>query len=433
MRDLILLVLLLALCWMAWRKPWVGVVGLALLSTLHPQAYGSPLFAQIPVYKLLFLATTVAAIRQWVRSRRWPVVGWEWRLSALLILFADFVLTSHFALSPGAAVAHLVGLAGVLPPVVLAWLLLDTRRKFDAFMFALAFGVTLAAFKGGWWAITTGFSDRVYGPEGSQIGGNNEFALALAVVVPLLVACLKSGVDRPARLALGAAIAACYCAALASWSRGGVVALAVMSALLVWNSRRKGLAITLAAAGLAVAAVNLPQEWRARMGTLADMQADQSFGEREAVWRRGVQAFVADPLTGAGFESWQQLNARDVDPENMATRDWHSATVELLAEHGLPGLLLWLGLLAGSMFELTRQRARAVHAGDGWLADRAAMLRASLVTYGVGGLTLGNALWELFFLLLTCALVLKRLDTANSKTVGFFDAGPPGIPAAASR
>lgn len=81
MRDLALLLILLGLVVLAWWWPWLGVVGLAVMSAMHPQAYGSPWLAQVPTFKILFLVTCAAAAYQFWRERRWPALFWDWRLA----------------------------------------------------------------------------------------------------------------------------------------------------------------------------------------------------------------------------------------------------------------------------------------------------------------------------------------------------------------
>ena len=159
----------------------------------------------------------------------------------------------------------------LVPPFLLTLWLTDSRDKLRYLTVATATGVALVALKGGYWAVMTGFADRVYGPTGSQIGGNNEFSVALAMTIPLLVLWLRQTAVRPLRWIIGGTIALCYVAALTSWSRGGLLTLAAMSSLLIWHSKHKPLAVLLLAAGMAVALVTCPtngsRAWKASPAT----------------------------------------------------------------------------------------------------------------------------------------------------------------------
>lgn len=418
MRDLGILVILLALLWLAWRKPWTGVVGLALLGAMHPQGYGDEWAARLPAYKALFVVTCLAAALEFRRRRQWPTLPFDWRLVILGLLFVDFALSTWYAILPDTARGRLIEVGMLLPPLLLALILLDTREKLFAAVVATAAGVALIALKGGWWALITGFADRVYGPPSSQIGGNNEFAVALAMTIPLLVFWRRQVADRALSAALVAAIGLCYVAALTSWSRGGLLALVAMSALLVWHSRRKALAMALLAVGAALALGVMPAKWQARMESIGNYQADQSFLGREESWKTGLAYVERHPWTGSGFDGWRVLTAVPSGENSISQRAWHSAYIQVLAEHGVPGLALWCLLIIGTLIELTRLVARGRRTGDPWLADCGAMLRAALVAYLVGGLTLGIATWELLFQLLGYALVAKRLAGGLPQGVG---------------
>jgi probable O-glycosylation ligase (exosortase A-associated) len=407
-----LFVMLLALVWMAWHKPWIGVVGLALLGAMHPQSYGGEWMSRFPVYKVLFLVTCVAVGVDYWRTKRYPRLFWDWRLAVLGLLFAHFALTTQLALLPDTARGRLIELSMLVPPLLLTLWLTDSREKLHYLIVATAAGIALVALKGGYWAVMTGFADRVYGPPNSQIGGNNEFAVALAMTIPLLVLWLRQTHDRPLRWTIIAAITLCYVAALTSWSRGGLVSLAAMSAFLVWNSKQKYLAVLLVAAGVAVALVNLPEKLLSRMETISSYEEDLSFQGRQAAWRQGLSYLQRDPWTGSGFEGWRAVTAKFSGRGDPSTLDWHSAYIEVLAEHGIPGFILWGMLLAGTMIGLTRMISRGRQRGEPWLVDYGAMLRAALVAYAAGGLTLGITYWELLFQLLGYSLIALRLSTA---------------------
>ena len=105
MRDVALLVILIAFCALALSRPWFGVVGLALLGAMHPQSYGD-WASRFPVYKVMFAVTCIAVALDGWRSRQWPRLFWDWRLSVLALLLADFAMTSYFALLPTPPAGH---------------------------------------------------------------------------------------------------------------------------------------------------------------------------------------------------------------------------------------------------------------------------------------------------------------------------------------
>jgi len=410
MRDMALLTMLFGLCWLALLRPWIGVVGLALLGAMHPQSYGGELMVRFPMFKVLFVAICIGVIVDYWRTRQWPRVFGDWSLVVLGLLFADFVMTTQFALLPDTARGRLLEVSLLIPPFLLTLWLIDTREKLHYLIVATATGIALVALKGGYWSVMTGFADRVYGPPGSQIGGNNEFASALAMIIPLLVLWRRQTADRVLRWVIVAAISLCYIAALTSWSRGGLVSLVVMSVLLVWHSKHKLRAGALLLAGVVLVVSSMPEQWLGRMETITAYQQDGSFQGRQQAWDQGWAYVQGRPWAGSGFGGWRAINVKFHGVDAPSSIDWHSAYVAVLVEHGVPGFLLWFTLLAGTVVRLSLMVRRGVHSGASWAVDYGAMLRASLMAYVIGGLTLGIAYWELMFQILVYAIIALRLE-----------------------
>lgn len=410
MRDMALLAILIGLCWLSLIRPWIGVVGLAVIGTLHPQSYGGELMLRFPMFKVLFVAICLGVAVDYWRTRQWPRVFGDWSLIVMGLLFADFVMTTQFALLPDTARGKLFEVSLLVPPFLLTLWLIDTREKLLYLIVVTAAGLALVALKGGYWAVMNGFADRVYGPPNSQIGGNNEFALALAMIIPLLVLWWRQTSDAALRWIIVAAVALCYIAALTSWSRGGLISLTVMSAMLVWHSKRKYLAIGLVVLGVVLALISLPEQWFGRMATISAYQQDASFQGRETAWEQGLVYLKSDLWTGSGFGGWRAINAEYHGVLAPSSLDWHSAYVGVLVEHGLPGLLLWLTLLVGIIIRLSLMIRRGIRSGETWAMDHGAMLRASLVAYGIGGISLGIAYWELMFQILAYAIIALRFS-----------------------
>ncbi len=403
MRDLALLFILLGMAWPAWRRPWLGVLGLAVLSYLHPQGYANGFLREAPVFFTLFAWVSLAALHQTWRQHAWAALPWrrllDWRVLGLLALWAWFGVTSHYSLAPWDAWDKYREVLKILPPLLLTLLLIDTREKLHYLILAIALSFLLVALKGGYWAVISGFHDRVYGPPGSQYSDNNEFAVALAMAIPLLVLWLREA--RGLRFVLLLGIALTYASVVSSWSRGGMLALAAMTLGLIWHSKRKLLAIPLLLLLLATLFVQLPEQWFGRMQSTANYQDDTSAGERLQVWQVGIDFAAKRPLVGGGFNAWPALTLKEA-----GGLDWHSIYVKILAEHGYVGLALWGGLLGATLVRLTW----GVRRHPAWVREYGAMLQASLLAYLVGGATLGIAYWELPYHLVVLAALLVTLS-----------------------
>jgi len=403
MRDITLLIMLLILAWMAWRQPWVGVLGLVFVGVMHPQGYATDFMRSFPAYFALLIVVALSAGWQLFRGRAWPQLFWDWRLAGLALLWGQFVLTTALGINPWAGWPRLMEVTKILPLILLVLLLIDSRMKLTWLLMTVGLSLAAVILKGGYWAFITGFHDRVYGPPGSQYTGNNEFAVATAMAIPLLALWYRETESTALRWIVAILIALGFASALSSWSRGGLLSISVVALLLVWHSRRKWLAIPLLLGVAGLAVVGLSDEWIARMQTLAAPELEASAATRLELWRLGWEYALQHPWFGGGFGGWIYLTL----PVG-ASRAWHSAYIEIVAEHGFPGLVLWGSLVFGSVVSLSVLIARNRRWQLPGLSDQAAMLRASLAAYMVGATFLSIAYWELLYLLLASAILVSR-------------------------
>lgn len=407
MRDLVLLLILLVLVWLAWLRPWWGALGLAFVSTMHPQGYSLGFMQGVPIYLLMFMAVCLGVARQIMVSRTWPKFIWEWRIVLLLTLWGHFTLTTYLGVNPWAGWNQHWEVMKLLPPMLLTLMLIDSREKLRYLNLIMALSIAVVALKGGYWAFTVGLQERVYGPPGSPYAGNNEFAVAASMMIPLLAFWYRelgqAADQRALRGVLAILMGLCFVAALSSWSRGGLLAIGTVACLLIWHSRRKWLALPMLLAGVGLVFVALPEAWFARMGSIGAAELDASAQTRLNLWRLGWEHALQNPWFGTGFQSWVYLSL----PVSSGL-DWHNTYVKVAAEHGLLGLALWGGLVLGSLMNLTWLIHKNRHWRLPWLDYHAAMLRTALAAYAVGAVFIGIAYWELLLYLVVSAILLTR-------------------------
>lgn len=406
MHDLAILCILTACVGIAFYRPWLGVLALAAFGYLHPQGSASGFMHGFPAYAVLFGGVSAATLI----SHQWRPLPPDWRILGLLVLWAYFLLTTYNAQVQWAAWPRFEEVSKIFLSLGLPLLLIDTRRKLFFLVVATATSFALVTIKGGYWAVMTGFADRVYGPPDSQYYDNNLFAVAVIMNVPLLVLWLRETSDQGLRYALMAAIALSAAAALSSWSRGALITLSVTALVLLWHSKRKHLTIPLLVVGTALALVSLPEAWFDRMYTIASYEAEGSAQSRLHVWHVGIQHALTFPVTGVGFDGWHYA---------VVTLDWHNSYVEMMAEHGFIAFGIWCVLLFGtiiSLFRLSRTAARSPQLA--WVRNYSQMLGASLVAYAAGSLFLGLSYWDIpYHLIVIAVLLTERARKAESHPV----------------
>lgn len=403
MRDLAVLLILMTSVAVIFSRPWLGVLALAVFGYMHPQGYAPGFMHDFPVYKVLFGATVAAALV----SRRWRLPPRDWRLVALLLLWAWFLFTTFQAKVQWAAWPRFAEISSVFALFFLTLMLIDTREKLFGLLVAIAASFALVTLKGGYWAVMTGFADRVYGPPDSQFYDNNLFAIAVVMNVPLLLLWLREARGTALRAALMTAVALSAAAALSSWSRGALLSLGLTTLVLLWYSKRKYLMLPLVIGAIALASVTLPEGWFERMETIAHHEQDQSAQSRLDAWRVGWLNAKTFPLTGVGLDGYHY---------SLVTKDWHNSYVEVLAEHGFIGFGLWALLVFGTMATLVglAWRARRVPALR-WVRSYSQMLVASLMAYAAGSMFLGISYWDILYQLIAVSVVLGALARAAAR------------------
>ena len=408
MHDLPLLLMVLALAATAWRQAWVGLLGVLCVGILHPQNYAEDFMRGMPIYAALLANLVLASARDFTRQRTWPRLFWSWHIGVLLLMWVWFGLTTYFAINTVMAPSKMLEVSKLLAPMLLIAVLIDTQDRLRWLLITLGLAVGAIVLKGGYWALIHAFQDRVYGPGGSAYGGNNEFAVVTTMAIPLLVFWFRSLRREPWRWAIAALVMLAFVAALSSWSRGGLLSVITVAVLLVFQGRRKWLAVPILAIGLGLLFVGLPDAWFARMQTLSAPGADDSAASRLVMWRIGWNYALSHPWFGSGFESWVLFAPPDVE-----FRAWHSAYVQVAAEHGLVGLALYVSLIGGTLWSLLHLMMRGEPANSARREPRVARMATAIFTalaaYLVGAAFLSIAYWELLFLLLAAAWVLRRL------------------------
>jgi len=186
MNDLPILLALLGVAWCAWLKPWVGVLGLVFVSIMRPQGFATEWLQGAPAYLVLGVIVTFCAAKQFIVERRWPVIPWDWRLAVAGLLALQMILSTWLGIAPWIGWGNLADVAKMLPMLALVYVLIDDREKLWYLLLTIALSIGVVVLKGGYWAVMTGFQDRVYGPPYSQYHDNNMFAVATTMVIPLL-------------------------------------------------------------------------------------------------------------------------------------------------------------------------------------------------------------------------------------------------------
>ena len=396
MRDLVVFIFLMACVVAAIKKPWWGVLSLAVFSYLNPHAYAWGPVRSLPVYYILFLVVVFSTLKT---SDKQPIPK-DWRISAFLMLWVYFVFTTMQSPIFDIALDKFWFICKIFIPFYFTWVLINTREKLYYLISTIGASIGIVAVKGGIFAILTGFSHRVYGPPNTQFEDNNLFAVAMLMAVPLILVWEKEIQKGWLKKAILLSIPVIYAASLSSWSRGALLTMIALTFTLISNSKHKYFMIPLVVLGTFFVIPFLPEEWFGRMHTIETYEEDESAMSRLLTWADGWDYVLSHPFTGAGFDGWV----------HVTMRDWHSSYVEMLAEHGFIAFGLWISMLVGTLINLTNlaKKAKGID-GLEWICSYSLMVRTSIVCYMVGTAFLGLAYWDLIYHLIFIGVLIKHL------------------------
>ena len=266
-------------------------------------------------------------------------------------------------------------------------------------------------------------SQRVAGP----IGDSNFYALILLVTVPIGLALLHTKLPGLLRLGVLAAVAATVSSVLLTYSRGGtiVLGLALLACLVRWRMRGRHVAVVAVALGLSIGLA--PSAVWDRLGTvLRPFQETHAVGQvidtsvelRLGAQRVALEMFLDRPFVGVGAGNYpslypaysQQLGVTAVASQFYA----HNLYLQVLAETGAVGLLLFLPAVLGPMVALERTR-RALKSSNLVAPDwhqLAFGTEIALAGYLLGSTMLHDAYPRYLWMLLALAVAARRLAVA---------------------
>jgi putative inorganic carbon (HCO3(-)) transporter len=402
MRDLLVLMFTIGSAITGLLSPWLGVLALAIFDYLNPHRYAWGFSTDMPVYFIVFIGTILGLIFNGRDRQPFP---WTWETRLFVVLLGWFTLTTFWNPDfPDAARTYWLRVMKIYVGIFPTLWLITTRERLRWLIIIIALSFGLVGFKGGIFALATGFQYIVWGPDGTFYGGNNEIALALNMTLPLIALSAKEARHKNAKIFFYAVFFFSVLAVISSWSRGGLLTLCAVLGAMILTSNRKWIFIPLILAAAFFILPNLPERWYSRMDTITTYEEDASVQGRFEAWRYAVERACASPLTGGGFETFRNT-----------THDSHNSYFEILGHHGFIALGIWLWLLIGTMVALERVRRRSrTSDNSAWMQPYARAIQISLLGYAVGGSSLGVAYWDIFYHLIAMSVLLKVMLVRES-------------------
>jgi hypothetical protein len=349
-----------------WEPPntavpfWAAMVFIAIV-LFSPQAYFPALESIRPA-----MITAVIGIGAYVLDRmssRAPlfIASRELWLAGALLAWAT--ITIPLSIWPGGSLNFLVGY--FLKTLAVAWLLSHSAvtllrlRQTTWCLSIMAVGLGLFAFNNYLSGVFVE-QERVLGNEGALTKNPNDLALMVNIIIPLTMALLLSNRRPMIRLTLFGMLVVEGLTVISTFSRAGFLTLGAILLMYAWKLRRRvertwinGI-LVLALLSLPL----LPSSYFDRMSTIIHTERDAtgSAGERWTDMMIAIRYALSSPVIGAGIG----MNVLAMNEARGGEwRPVHNVFLELTMDLGMPGLLLFVGLLWTSIQNSAEVHRRA--------------------------------------------------------------------------
>lgn len=253
----------------------------------------------------------------------------------------------------------------------------------------------------------------------------NDLALHLNMCIPMILYFSVSSRRKWARIALWGLLGVFAVSILMTQSRGGFLTLGMLG--IVALVRMRGASIWMRAFPFAFLLVTyplLPEATQARLKTLFSPKDDYNFESEEGrieIWKRGLGYVAARPIVGVGNSNFltaeRTISARSRE-DNFGGKVSHNSFVEVAAETGIPGFLLYVAALIATVvtaFRLARDLARRKDAVSQDAGAVASALGISIFCFFIGGFFLSMAHMQFLMTLLATVAGLNALTLRQQR------------------
>lgn len=279
----------------------------------------------------------------------------------------------------------------------------------------------------------------------------NDLGVVFAVGLPFALLMAQAG-GRWARVMGWVALVAVPACIVLTGSRGGFLALAASGLAMLFLMPRVGVMRRIGILGAAVAAmaVGAPDGYWDQMGTILNPTADYNLTSdtgRMSIWGRGMGYVAEYPIFGVGPDNfvragWEISAVGRAGLPGVGLRSLapHNTFLQVWAEMGTVGLILWLSIIYGGIVGCLRARARMP---SRWLQGTddqrflyllATYLPVSFIGFSVATFFTSHAYTGMFYILAGFLAAFHFLLRAERlKEQRFADQGGPMPKESASR
>ncbi len=405
MRDILLTLIIFGSLPLIIKTPAIGGLMWVWVSVMNPHTMSWGFAMHFPFAMTIAIATLLSVLL--TRERKsLPLTPITWTL-IMFVLWMN--VTTSLALFPHTSFEQLNKVMKIMLMTFVILMVIKKKEDIHRLIWVLVISLGYYGVKGGLFTIRTGGSERVWGPEGTFIDGNNEIALALIMTIPLMYYLQQNSTRKWVQRGLTAMMLLSALAALGSYSRGALLAIAAMVIFMWFKSSKKIVLGVLIALATPMLLFFMPAGWVGRMDSISNYQTDESAQGRLNAWRMAYN-LAKDRFCGGGFSIYEPSVFSMYAPDPNDVHAAHSIYFQALGEHGFVGLALYLllGILtwrSGAWIIRNTQKVEHLR----WALSLASMIQASLVGFAVGGAFLSLLYFDVPYYLMAAIVTIRVL------------------------
>lgn len=409
----------------AGAVPFWALMAFMVILLLAPQSF-VPALASVRIALIAaILAIVTHLVDRFTRAQPFSLFPRELRIALGLAAWA--LLLVPLSLWPGGSLAFLQSV--YFKTLAIFWLLINVvstpaRLVRVAWLLSLiVFPLAITAvqhFVTGEFIQANVEVERIVGYESPLAKNPNDLALILNMILPVTIALLLVERRVLPRAVLLASVLLGVLGVIVTFSRTGFLTLATifLACLLKFRGRREQHFARIAVVLAVLALPLLPSRYFERVNTITDISSD-STGSAQARWRDMIAAATysfSHPLVGVGAGLDMMALEQVRGPQWVSV---HNTYLEYAVDLGLPGLVMFLLLLIGSVkcAALVQRRTARVpvfhelfHLAEG--------LQISLVAFALAANFTPGGYNFTFYVFAGLAIALKNVYLSEARRAG---------------
>jgi len=387
-------------------NPFIGVLGYLWCEYLRPMA-------RIEALSALHLPRLIAgcALLGWLLRR--PTYFRARENAIMAAMLGVILVTAPFAYWKSRALVAAADFAKTFAMFLLIVNTTDSPRRLRTLVWTL---ILLGGFLSieqllAYRASAAGALVRVGSRSGGFLGEDGDFALALLVLLPFPWFLAGRDPSRALRVAAAGMVALFTCSIVATGSRGAAVGLLAELSIFWMLSRRKLLALLIAAVVAGSWWTFSPEAYRQRMLTISIHPSDEAALQRTKAWQAALRMFSGQPLFGVGAENFYYAFTGQYGGSYHSDRTVHNLYLQAAAELGILGLACLLALIAAVFWRARDARRLLAAAGRSkeWDYGVGLALSASLIGFMIHAALQTPLYYPHLYLLAAIAAATGRL------------------------